>query len=204
MTHGTRAAYQAGCPCLPCRAANAEYVRRRRLAVLYPDPGELVDASLAAVYLLALRGQGVGYRQAAKLAGLDEKVIRQVRTGKLTRIKAETLTRILGIRAVLAHGQSVMGWRTRHLLDALEREGYTRARLAAMLGLQTPKLQLHHRRVRVLTALKVLTLFRRETAEGTGDLHGQFVCHRLRCALPDVRLLRPERGRALRGLRRCA
>lgn len=30
--HGSRARYKAGCRCEPCRAANAEYVRRRRTA----------------------------------------------------------------------------------------------------------------------------------------------------------------------------
>lgn len=28
--HGTRACYQAGCDCLPCKAANARYAQRRR------------------------------------------------------------------------------------------------------------------------------------------------------------------------------
>lgn len=30
--HGSRSRYKAGCRCEPCRAANAEYVRRRRTA----------------------------------------------------------------------------------------------------------------------------------------------------------------------------
>lgn len=29
-SHGTRATYQAGCRCEPCRRANREYVRQRR------------------------------------------------------------------------------------------------------------------------------------------------------------------------------
>lgn len=159
--HGDRRHYARGCRCTRCRAANAAYVRTRRAGALYPDPAELVDASPAEAHLMVLRGQGVGYRQAAKLAGLDESLVVKIRKGLKNPIRADTLARILGVPAVLAHGQTVTGWRTWRLLHSLRGEEFPAGRLARMLGNRTPKLQIRRRRVRVKTALKVRALYRR-------------------------------------------
>lgn len=159
--HGTRGRYRQSCRCLPCRAANATYVQARRSAVLYPDPAELVDAVYAVMHLMRLRTQGVGYRQAARLAGVSERLIADVRAGRLLKVRADTLTRIYSVQPILAHGQTVMGWRTWRLLDSLEREGFERQELARRLGHASPRLQIQRKRLRVRTALKVRVLYGR-------------------------------------------
>lgn len=167
---GDRRAYRNGCRCLQCRAANAAYVQSRRAGQLYPDPMELVDARPAELHLLTLRGQGVGYRQAAKLAGLDESLVVKIRTGRKTQIRADTLSRILGIPAVLAHGQTVTGWRTQRLLSSLEGEGFQKGRIARMLGNRQAKLPLRQKqRIRVRSALKVRVLWNRVNDGPAGE-----------------------------------
>lgn len=163
--HGDRRTYKAlRCRCLPCRAANATYVRSRRAGVLYPDPSERVDAVLAELHLTKLKGQGVGVRQAAKLAGLGDRLIALVRSGQKTQIRADTQARILAIPAILAHGQTVMGWRTWRLIDSLKREEIPEGDIATRLGCG-PRLRIRRRKVRVLTALKVRALYRHVNAE---------------------------------------
>ena len=146
---------------MPCRAANAAYVRQRRAGSVYPNPAELVDAVLAEMHLSKLKAQGVGYRQAANLAGLSPQLVADVRSGRKTRIRADTNARILNIPAVLAHGQVVTGWRTWRLLDSLKREGFTQTRIARHLGASAPQLQIQRRHIRVRTALRVRVLYRR-------------------------------------------
>lgn len=95
--HGTRRQYQAGCRCLPCRSAEAEYRAELRLA------------------------------QA---------------------------------KGLLTGGQRVgcgMLWRR---ISSLQREGYSRADIARMLGLRKPSLQYDHERVTVRTQVKVERLYR--------------------------------------------
>lgn len=169
VAHGTRRSYQAGCRCVLCRAANADYVRSRRTDWL-PDPTEMVSAAPARAYLLTLRIQGVGYRQAATIARLDPGLIQDIRKGARTQIRAVTSTRILGIRPQLALGQRVTAWRTWRLLDSLKREGFSRADLARKLGLQDTHLQLHARHVRVKNACKVRNLWHFIMAEDGGAL----------------------------------
>lgn len=64
--HGTRALYQRGCRCLPCRSANARYWtqwRQQRQAGIVPL-GAIVSAARCHIELRALRGE---YQTAAAL-----------------------------------------------------------------------------------------------------------------------------------------
>lgn len=174
IAHGDRRTYRRGCRCLPCRAANAAYERCRRAGDLLPDPAEMVDAVFAEMHLTALRGQGVGYRQAARLAGLCDRLVSDIRSGRRTRIRADTQTRILGVRPVLAHGQSITGWRSWRLIDSLKREEFTQGAIAQMLGNRHPSLQLGKKRMRVRSALRVRAVWNRqvndeEAPEGRHD-----------------------------------
>lgn len=69
---GTRAAYQAGCTCLPCRAAEATYRSqlRRRHALGKLPLGALVDATVTWRFVLALQREGVRKSDLAKRLGL--------------------------------------------------------------------------------------------------------------------------------------
>jgi len=159
---GTRSTYQRGCRCLPCRAAHADYHRARRRAT----PVGLVSAAAAMAHLAHLAGLGVGYRQAARLSGLNVREIQRVRSGARDVIRRETEARILAIRPVLAPGQRVSAWPTWRLIHSLEAEGFTLGSLARRLGLQSAQLQFDHRRVTVRNALMVRHFHAAVTAEG--------------------------------------
>lgn len=167
IAHGVRATYRRGCRCLLCRCANADYERSRRIQS-YPDPGELVDAAGAIAHLTALRTHGIGYRQAAKLAGLSPQLVLEIRDGRRETIRADIATRILGVPFILAHGQRVTAWRTWRLLGSLFGEGYERQVIAKKLGLRSPQLQLHPRHVRVKNALRVRRLWNSIMSEEGG------------------------------------
>jgi hypothetical protein len=79
------------------------------MVVLGPQPGELVDTTHVVLHLVALRGQGVGYRQAAKLAGLCPSVVLDIRSGRRTLVRADITARLLAVRLILAHGPARHG-----------------------------------------------------------------------------------------------
>lgn len=176
-THGDRRTYQRGCRCLPCCAANAQYAAARRAGDPAPD---LVSATQARAHLFSLHSSGVGARQAARLAGLSEREIWDIRSGRRTAIELDTERRILAVQPTPAPGQRISGWRTWRRLDALEREGFTKGELARRLGNKTPKLQIApevrgprrsehepmHRQVTVRTARRVQRLYRYHMDEG--------------------------------------
>lgn len=173
-SHGDRRTYRRGCRCLLCRAANAAYEAARAAGKVGHAP-DLVSADKAREHLRCLRAKGVGYRQAARLAGLSPQLVAHVRAGRVDRIRADTALRILAVKPALARGQVVPAWRTWLLLDSLLREGYTRAALGFRLGCRGGHLRIAgklkrpatagpdvsppRRNVRVKTALKVRRLW---------------------------------------------
>jgi transcriptional regulator with XRE-family HTH domain len=84
----------------------------------------------ARAHLVELQAAGVGYRQAAKLAGVSVQTVRHIRSGKPRNVKPETLAAILGVKAKLAPGALVNAYATRRLIRALKLEGFTEAAIA--------------------------------------------------------------------------
>jgi hypothetical protein len=162
-SHGTRANYQAGCHCLPCRSAEAGYQASRAQAKAKGLTG-WVDATAASDHLLYLAQHQVGLEHAAMLSGVSVRTLQAIRNGR-PRICKAIERRILLTRAIPALGAHVNGYRTRHLLLCLFKEGYTRTQLARLLGLRTRQIRLHHEGVTVKNAVKVRALYRRLTAE---------------------------------------
>lgn len=162
----SRASYKRGCRCLECKAANATYEAERRRRA---HEEQLVDAKPAELKLFAMRAEGIGYRQAAKLTGLSESTVLDIRQGRTPFITRRTAQLILECRFSLAHGQVVTGWRTRRLLDSLQRDGFTKREIARRLGAHSPELQLNLKRCRVRTALRVRALHARINAEDLPD-----------------------------------
>ena len=109
--------------------------------------------------------QKVGYRQVAKLADLSPRLVIDISTGKQARISEATETAILEIRASLAKGVRINGWREQRLINSMLTEGFPAAEIARRLGYLTPKLQLG-RYIRVETALKIRALYAAVNAEG--------------------------------------
>lgn len=140
--HGLRSTYQAGCRCLPCRAANAAY---RSTA--------LVPANTARAHLAELDGKGIGDRQIAALAGVARATVQGIQSGAFAFIRASTEQRLLSVKPIPAKGALVPSWPVRRQIQNLEREGFTRDELAERFRI--PKVTPPGRKVRVLTALKV-------------------------------------------------
>lgn len=129
---GSRAAYQRGCRCLPCRAANARYAAARA-----SRPNPLVDAARAQAHLAALakhRKGRVGHRRAAKLSGLSFQLLHDIRAGRVSEIRASTEAKILAIRHKPAPGLLINSYDARHLIAVLVGEGFTLPELARALG----------------------------------------------------------------------
>ena len=159
MPHGTRAAYRAGCHCLPCKAASARARSRYR-----QHPAPLVPADLARAYVHVLIAKGLGVAQQAKLAHVSLTTVASVKNGQRDRLRAATAAHLLAVRAILAQGQRVDASETLGLLSLLLEEGYTQDQIARYLSQRGGTVQTHHRpdaKVTVRTALKVRALARR-------------------------------------------
>lgn len=72
--HGTRACYQQGCGCTPCKAANAAYSLKYYHAKT-PPLGGLVPAFETAIRLRQLQTEGFKKRDIARLLGLRRPIL---------------------------------------------------------------------------------------------------------------------------------
>lgn len=163
--HGTRACYQRGCSCRPCRLANAAAVAVWR-ETGPADPW--IDANAVQDRLLALAATGCGTPQIAKRAGVSRSVLQAIRSGARTRIRQSDALLVLSIDVDPAQGATTTAWQTKRWLRALLVEGYSKARLAALQGLKSPRLHPHTHRVRRTTEQRFQALYHRLTAEGPG------------------------------------
>lgn len=93
MTHGTRAAYQSGCACTPCRAAEATYRTqlRQRKAKGLPLLGMLVRAVEARRRIRQLKLEGYTAARIAHMAGWKD---RHLQVGDRDCVRLATLIRI--------------------------------------------------------------------------------------------------------------
>lgn len=77
--HGVLDTYvNHGCRCLPCASASAEYARRRARLRAYGRLEQLVPVETVATHLTWLSTQGVGWEQAATLAGVGRTTVEQI------------------------------------------------------------------------------------------------------------------------------
>jgi hypothetical protein len=162
--HGTRANYQHGCRCTPCRSAEACYQAQRVKARAAGLMG-WVEADQARQHLLTLAVAGIGLHQAAYLSGVSFRTLQAVRNGRRRHLTRRVAATILATKAIPAYGQRVPSYHTRQLLQSLRTEGYPLSHLAYALGLRTNAVRLHHASITVRNALKVRALYRRLLAE---------------------------------------
>lgn len=160
--HATRLRYLGGCRCVPCRAANSRYSTARAAARARGETAGLVPAAPGRAHLLKLSSLGVGYKSVAAAASVAASVVAKIRSGERTQVRATTLRRILAIDAgARADASTVPAGPTWRRIDQLLEEGYTKGRLARLLGAQRPALQLGRRRVLAGSAARVERLHRR-------------------------------------------
>jgi hypothetical protein len=160
--HGSRLRYMAGCKCLPCRAANSNYetmrAARRKLGLW----NGLVSARRARRHMLALSRAGVGRRTVQQRTGIADSVLFKIRSGQRKQIRALTEKLILGVTKQDVRGSThVPAGPTWQRIDWLLSEGFTRTRLAALLGskAKVPALQLNREYVTADTARRVKELW---------------------------------------------
>lgn len=172
-SHGTRACYvfgpelgvRQGCRCEPCREANRTYARLRQRRVANPgiwgEPNDFVSADEARMVIDRLCEEGLGLRSIASNAGIGRTALNAILRGETLRVHAETLRRLKQLGGNRRPGGALVPARgTWHLLEILMAAGYTKTRLAGLLGIGR-SLQVSRRSVRLSTARKVQALYAR-------------------------------------------
>jgi hypothetical protein len=158
--HGTRLRYLAGCKCVPCRAANSRYSCARTEAIKRGEGNALVSAAPARRHLLKLNRRGIGRRLIADAARVPESTLTLIKRGARRQLRRQTAARILAVSTELRGDRTLLPagptWR---LLDRLLAEGYTKKRLASLLGCKTPALQIKKTFVTAKTARDVEKLY---------------------------------------------
>lgn len=160
--HGVRLRYMAGCRCLPCRMANANYETARSKARRAGEWNGVVDAAEARQHILRLGRAGVGYKVLADSANVARSVVAKIRSGERTRARAMSVKRILAVTTACRSDAALVSaagtWR---YIGLLREEGYTKAAIARMLGCKNAALQIRKDRVTVRTAARVAALYRK-------------------------------------------
>lgn len=182
--HGTRAKYTLeGCRCFPCRVAssNYEYARIHNL----PATATRSDMQAALRHVRTLQAAGLGVRQIAKAAGIRRQTLREFLRPEIRprshhrpahrRIRRSTVEKLLGVTVRdRADHACVPAARTWEHIDDLRRAGFSKAKIARLLGYRSPALQFRRHRVLVVTARKVRAL------------HHRYLMHRLDRALQNA------------------
>jgi len=159
--HGSRLRYLAGCRCLKCRCANANYAVHRAREIVYGRWNGVIDAGAVRAHLRKLSRAGVGTRTIARQAGIGRTCIELLRTGARSRIRALAARRILAVTVnQLADHATVPAGPTWRRLNQLLDEGFTKRRLAHELGIGR-SLQIRRTRVLVRTERAVEVLWRK-------------------------------------------
>lgn len=172
--HGTRASFQAGCHCNACRSANAAYAAVHRLG----ESG-LIEAGETRAHCFKLRAQGMGYRQIAKVAGVErESVLRLLTSPSPLMMQRGISRRLLAVTPKPALGIRVMARETGRMVYLLGLDLYARPEIAKLTGLarntveylcagkpvpregKKPKRRLGRRFCALRTALKIGRLYR--------------------------------------------
>lgn len=160
--HGDRLRYMSGCRCDACRGANARYEQERAAARRRGEWNGIVSAERSRLHLAELSRLGVGRRSVQDVCGIADTVLCDIIAGRKRQVRAATERAILGVTRAAAADRAVVDasptWR---LLDALVKDGYTKAELAQALGYKRPALQFRRTRVTVRTAHEVHLLYER-------------------------------------------
>jgi hypothetical protein len=175
--HGTLTRYKSGpgqddtpgkgCRCGPCREANTGHSNRRDRMIAYGRWQPFVPADRARAHVRALQAQGVGWMQAARLAGLSDGCVSALLYGRgdrppTRRIRQDTEKAILGVRPVLtqlAGSTLVDPAGTRRRIQALVWNGWSLVKLTDRLGVGDVGAVIRRSQVEAATARAVRRLY---------------------------------------------
>ena len=168
--HGTRSRYKQGCKCDDCRRANRDYVRHRTRENIWGRTNKIIDAYPARRHLFELEGKGIGLRVIAEITGCSRSYLQDVRRGVREKMREQTLARILEVgEDAKADGHLVDAKPAWRLINKLIKQGWTRGKIALMLGNKTPYLQLGKKKITARTEYDVQKLYRKLTSPGWLD-----------------------------------
>jgi hypothetical protein len=161
--HGTRIKYMGGCKCSDCRKANSRYECERAQMRKAGDWNGIVETAQVRAHLRRLQRAGLGRKSIAAASDVNAGTIRDIITGSRLRIRARSERRLLQVDTDARADRSyVKALRTWSLIRRLLDEGYTKTRLAKLLG-YTSALQFNKEYVTARNALRVERLYERLT-----------------------------------------
>lgn len=143
--HGTYVKYKLdGCRCYPCGFAESQYNANRERAIAYGTWKPYIDAEPVRAHLRTLSEFGIGWRRAARLAGVPTGVVSKLIYGDRRRnmapsrrIRAQNAAALCAVQPVLENlgaAVSVDATGTHRRLHALVAAGWPQGRLAVRLG----------------------------------------------------------------------
>lgn len=144
--HGDRVTYvKDRCRCEDCTTAAREYEQRRTRDRLYGISAGLVDAQSVREHLAVLSAAGIGYKRAARLAGVSVTVVQAVlyhhpdrpEAGPAKRVKAATAEKLLAVQPkleLIGDGTPVPSRGAARRIQALVARGWSQAKLADRIG----------------------------------------------------------------------
>jgi hypothetical protein len=163
--HGVRLRYMAGCRCELCRKANSAYKNERQKARRRGDWNGIVSAQRARDHMLALSRKGVGRRAIQAATDVADSVLHEIRSGRKKNIRARTERLILAVTPDLASdGACISARASMRLIDRLIEEGYTKTKIAKLLGCKGHGLQFHYPQITVRNASRIRRLYERLTS----------------------------------------
>jgi hypothetical protein len=167
--HGTRARYVLGpgpgqgpgCRCGDCRAANRAAENQRTRLIAYGQWQPYVDAGPAREHVRQLAARGIGWKQAARLAGVPPGAVSKLLYGgpggrsRSQRLRPATAAAILAVRpdrGNLGLGALVPATGTHRRIQALVATGWSQAKLGGRLGMTPANFAAMMRRGQVTAA----------------------------------------------------
>lgn len=167
-----------GCRCHVCGWARSEYDRRRDQAIRDGAWQPFVDIAEARAHIARLQAIGYGDRSIAALAGVERRVVGDIRLGRrrdssrgnppLARVRAATAASILAVDPTsdqLPDGALTDAAPTWVLIDDLLRRGWSKAAIAREAGLGR-SIQLRRERVTVRNARRIERVHEAATSRG--------------------------------------